>query len=222
MRINKYLAQSTNLSRRAADEAIASGHILVNGKPATIGQDIQSTDNVTFNGHKIQARTTHRTILLHKPVGYVCSRNGQGSKTIYSLLPKELQHLQPAGRLDKDSSGLLVMTDDGDLAHSLTHPSKQKDKVYEVTLDQELTPQDFTRITKHGVRLEDGLSKFALDYINDENFMWRATLHEGRNRQIRRTFEALGYKVLSLHRTKFDTYSLGHIKSGAIQQLDAR
>jgi 23S rRNA pseudouridine2605 synthase len=157
-----------------------------------------------------------QTILLNKPAGYICSRNGQGGETIYDLLPAELRRLKPVGRLDKDSSGLLLMTNDGDLAQRLTHPSYQKDKVYELSLDKALTPHDWEQITHGGVQLDDGMSAFKLHWQHKNNSVrWIVTMHQGRNRQIRRTFAALGYQVTRLHRTKFGNYELKKLVPGS-------
>src|ERR1700750_464886 len=117
MRINRFIALATGLSRRAADQAIAEGRVAVNGIPPQPGQQIKSSDSVTLDRLPITPVVNTVTIILNKPVGYVCSRDGQGSKTVYDLLPPELRHLKPVGRLDKDSSGLLLMTNDGKLAH---------------------------------------------------------------------------------------------------------
>jgi len=214
MRLNRYIAQATGLSRRAADAAISAGRVLVDGQPPQLGQPVQPGQQVTLDGQKLSAQTTTQTIMLNKPAGYVCSRDGQGSKTIYDLLPETYHHLKPVGRLDKDSSGLLLLTSDGDLAHKLTHPSFQKAKVYGIRLNHTLSPADFETITKTGVPLEDGLSKLGLDPANNSNTQWRITMHEGRNRQIRRTFETLGYRVKTLHRTHFGPYALGTLASG--------
>jgi 23S rRNA pseudouridine2605 synthase len=215
MRINKYVAQSSDLSRRAADDAIAMNRVKVNGQKPDAGYDVQASDTVTLDGSSITPDVKTITIMLHKPTGFVCSRDGQGSRTIYELLPPELQRLNPVGRLDKESSGLLLMTNDGALAQELTHPSKQKNKVYEVTLNKPLLPLHRQMISDHGIALEDGPSKFELDRLHDgDETRWQVTMHEGRNRQIRRTFEALGYKVTALHRTTFSTYTLGQLKAG--------
>jgi 23S rRNA pseudouridine2605 synthase len=222
MRINKLLALATDLSRRAADTAVANGRVQINGQPAAVGSTVADGDQITLDGQLIQALPETQTIMLNKPAGYVCSRQGQGSKTIYDLLPVKLHHLKPVGRLDKDSSGLLLLTNDGELAHQLTHPSFQKEKIYEVTLDMELMPRDFEHITKRGVQLDDGPSKLGLDYINDDNFKWKVTMHEGRNRQIRRTFEKLGYTVIDLHRTQFGEYKLGGLSSGTVMSVRPR
>lgn len=211
MRINKYVAQATGLSRRAADEAIASGRVVVNGKLPTSGQDILVNDQVTFDNMLLVAPDKHQTIMLNKPVGFVVSRNGQGSQTIYQLLPPNLHHLKPVGRLDKDSSGLLLLTDDGELANQLTHPRFQKEKTYHLELDKHLLPIDQQRI-QDGVALDDGLSYLSLD---GQGKKWTVRMSEGRNRQIRRTFAALGYEVKTLHRVEFGQYSLGDLSSGA-------
>lgn len=147
--------------------------------------------------------------MLNKPVGYVVSRDGQGSPTVYELLPKELQNLKPIGRLDKNSSGLLLLTNDGRLAQELTHPSYHKVKIYEVRLNKNLAPLHRQMISEIGIHLSDGPSKLGLERMNESSDKsWRITMHEGRNRQIRRTFESLGYAVAKLHRTTFGNYLL--------------
>lgn len=218
MRINKYTALATGMSRRAADIVISEQRVQINGVTATNGDDVQATDAVLLDGKPISAAVDLITIRLHKPVGYVCSRNGQGSETIYDLLPTDYHQLKPVGRLDKDSSGLLLLTNDGQLAQQLTHPSHHKTKVYEVTLDQPLQPLHRQMISDHGVLLDDGASKLALarQHDNDEA-SWIVTMHEGRNRQIRRTFVSLGYTVTRLHRTNFGSYSLGDLAAGDYQ-----
>lgn len=207
MRINKYVASATGLSRRAADLAISEGRVTINDQLASLGSDAKETDKVCLNRRELHLPASTQTILLNKPVGYVCSRDGQGSRTIYELLPSNLHHLKPVGRLDKDSSGVLVMTNDGNFAHRLAHPGFQKEKRYKVTLNKELRPADKTAI-EEGVPLVDGPSKLELKGQATE---WEVTMHEGRNRQIRRTFEAGGYDVLKLERIQFGPYSLKQI-----------
>lgn len=209
MRLNQYIAQASGLSRRAADTAISEGRVSVNGATATLGQQVTETDSIRLDG-QILSHTSQHTIMLNKPVGYVCSRNGQGSKTIYDLLPAELHHLKPVGRLDKDSSGLLLLTNDGQLAQQLTHPSFEKTKIYEIVLDIPLTASAKQQI-EQGIMLEDGLSRLKL---TGEARNWTVTMHEGRNRQIRRTFAALGYTVSKLHRLQFGPYQLKELSSG--------
>lgn len=220
MRINKFVALASSLSRRGADAAITEGRVLVNGLPPSTGQAVTDTDVVTLDGRPITP-AVKTTIMLSKPPGYVCSRDGQGSRTIFDLLPPDYQHLQPVGRLDKYSSGLLLLTNDGELAQQLTHPSQQKQKVYEVTLDTPLLLQHGQMIQGQGVQLEDGASRFHLERIAEgDDTKWRVTMHEGRNRQIRRTFAALGYEVKSLHRSTFDGYILDNLAPGQVRLVE--
>ncbi len=211
MRINAFVAQTSGLSRRAADQAITGRRVRVNGQLASLGQTIEPDDTVTLDDHTLEPVAKTITIMLNKPSGYVCSRQGQGSQTIYELLPTEYHQLKPVGRLDKDSSGLLLLTNDGQLANRLTHPRYGKVKVYEVRLDKPLSAEDKTR-TEQGVKLNDGISKLQIKNLDYNSFT--VAMSEGRNRQIRRTFAALGYTVTSLHRTHFGDYDLGNVKSG--------
>lgn len=219
MRVNVYVASATGLSRRAADKIIADGKVLVNGLPAQRGQEIDIKDEVTIEGRTIYLPEKTLSIILNKPRGYVTSREGQGSKTIYDLLPAHLHSLKPVGRLDKESSGLLLLTNDGQLAHKLTHPSFQKDKVYEVSISKPLSRIDLKKISNDGVLLEDGASRLRLSPLSDNKLEWQVTMQEGRNRQIRRTFSALGYGVVRLHRIQFGEYKLGNIINGALRQV---
>lgn len=215
MRLNKYIAQSTGISRRSADAAISNGRVEVNGALAQPGQDVSDHDEVSVDSKRIaKPSTQYTTIMLHKPTGYVCSRDGQGSNTVYDLLPDVFHSLKPVGRLDKDSTGLLLLTDDGMLAQQLTHPSHQKQKHYVVTLDKPLSYSDFDTITSTGVKLTDGISRLELDPIVAGLYDFEVVMHEGRNRQIRRTFAALGYEVTRLHRTDFGEYHLGQLPEG--------
>lgn len=216
MRINKFVALATGMSRRAADAAIEQGRVLVDGRQPSPGQDVSAVDSVTLDGSAITTDVKIQTIMLNKPAGYVCSRDGQGSKTIYDLLPTELHRLKPVGRLDKDSSGLLLLTNDGELAHNLTHPSRQKQKVYLVNLNPPLQPLHRQMISDHGVQLDDGPSTFELERQQEgDETRWVVRMYEGRNRQIRRTFAALGYTVTRLHRTHFGPYQLADLASGS-------
>lgn len=214
MRLNKFLSQATQLSRRKADEAIVAGRVTVNESIATLGQTIQQTDTIALDGKLVKITRPTATLMINKPIGYVCSRRGQGSKTVYDLVPDEYQHLNLVGRLDKNSSGLLLLTNDGELANQLTHPKFNKQKIYEVKLNKSLKPVDLEVITTTGVVLEDGLSKLGLENISGDKKTWRVTMSEGRNRQIRRTFEALDYEVKGLHRTNFGKYKLDSLNNG--------
>lgn len=217
MRINKWLAERTNLSRRRADDAIVAGRVTLDGRAAEPGDSVTPESTVTLDARPILNKPAAPKILLllNKPVGYVCSRRGQGSKTIYELLPPRLHYLNPVGRLDKESSGLLLLTNDGALANQLMHPRHGKKKVYQLSLDKPLSPEDKNKIVQ-GIKLEDGLSRLEL-FGNGRN--WTITMQEGRNRQIRRTFEALNYKVTKLHRTQFGEYKLQALKSGLFRAV---
>lgn len=217
MRLNKFIAHASGVSRREADSLIDAGSVLVNGKKAQLGCDIDPIDDIVFmNGKRLTMPKTSTTIMLNKPVGYVCSRNAQAKdvKTVYALLPDTLKSLKTVGRLDKDSSGLILLTDDGDLAHRLTHPRFAKNKEYVVKLDHALAPLHQQMISDFGIGLDDGPSKLLLERLDDNRLEFRVTMHEGRNRQIRRTFAALGYQVVSLHRTCFGPYQLGNLGLG--------
>ncbi|HWB38622.1 MAG TPA: pseudouridine synthase [Candidatus Saccharimonadales bacterium] len=215
MRINKFVAQASGLSRRAADAAIAEGRVTINGQPAELGDDVDGTQFIRLDDELIGLAKQTTTIMLNKPVGYVCSRNGQGSATIYELLPTDYHSLKPVGRLDKDSSGLILLTNDGDLANQLTHPRYAKTKIYEIELDKVLQPLHQQMINDHGIELEDGNSKLNLTKQDAAGKSWQVTMTEGRNRQIRRTFAALGYKLTRLHRIQFGNYRLNDLSTGS-------
>lgn len=215
-RLNKYLAFHLGISRRKADELIEKGFVTVNGAPAELGGRVIESQSVAVRNSLIVEKQAYTYIALHKPVGYVCSRRQQGDvPTIYSLLPTEYHHLKPVGRLDADSSGLILLTDDGDFAQSMTHPKYYKLKHYDVTLDHELEPLHQQMINDFGVQLEDGPSKLTLERASEVNRLeWKVIMSEGRNRQIRRTFTSLGYTVVTLHRTTFGDYQLDGLAPG--------
>ena len=249
IRLNKFLAEHLGISRREADELIVAGKITVDNQTAVLGTKIDEKSKICFNNKIIPFKTDYIYLAFNKPVGYVCSRRAQGSTpTLYDLLPTKYHKLKTVGRLDKDSSGLILLTNNGDFAFQMTHPKFRKNKVYEVELDKPLEPLHQQIISDHGIELDDGISQFTVIRNEDEaslsrGFRSAATrelareprgdgrerrdprkmvphprytviLTEGRNRQIRRTFAALGYKVVKLHRTQFGKYQLGNLKSG--------
>ena len=218
MRINKYVAIASGMSRRAADKAIEQGRISINGRSASIGDIVGAEDIILLDKNKLETQQS-LTIIFNKPPGYVVSRNGQGSPTIYQLLESKYQLLKPVGRLDKDSSGLLLMTNNGELANQLTHPRYAKTKVYEITLDKPLAPLHQQMINDRGIQLGDGISKLSLHKTDDSGLNWQVTMTEGRNRQIRRTFAALGYEVNKLHRIEFGQYKLASLMPGKLKAI---
>lgn len=215
-RLNKYIALQLGISRREADSLIEKGRVTINGTSALLGARLEAKDVVAVDGKAITHTTAYQYIMVNKPVGYVCSRKAQGDNpTIYELLPAEFHRLKLVGRLDRDSSGLILLTNDGDFAYRMTHPRFAKTKVYHVQLDRPLEPLHQQMISDYGIQLEDGLSKFLVTRLDTSTLpTYQITMHEGRNRQIRRTFAALGYNVVTLHRTQFGNYSLGDIKIG--------
>ena len=225
MRINKFLAQNTQYSRRAGDELISQGRVKINQTVAKLGSEVGDGDKIYLDNEEVANKSSQATtiIIFNKPIGYVCSRNGQGNKTIYDILPNKYHNLNPVGRLDKDSSGLLLLTDNGQLANQLTHPKYQKTKVYEVNLDKPLQPLHQQMISDYGVSLEDGISKFVIikTGLTNKDYHYQVTMQEGRNRQIRRTFIALGYKVIKLHRTHFGQYTLGNLQPSKSKLTDS-
>lgn len=219
LRLNKFLSTNLGVSRREADNLISAGKVLVNNKPAELGARIEDNDNVVVDGKKITS-VSLIYIALNKPAGYVCSRKRQGdTPTMYELLPEKYQSLKSVGRLDKDSSGLILLTNDGDFAFQMTHPKFVKTKIYEAHIDRELEPLHQQMIADFGVQLPDGRSQLGLEKLDDTRTFWRITMSEGRNRQIRRTFEALGYKVTALHRTNFGRYGLSGLESGQFTEV---
>lgn len=218
MRLNAFIAQSTGISRRKADELIKAGRVSIDGKNAGLGAQVIPTNVIKLDDHTLSHNAKRVLVLLNKPAGYVVSRSGQGSKTVYELLPKEYAALKPIGRLDKDSTGLLLMTNDGQLSQSLTHPSQSKLKVYLVSLDKSLTTIDEKIIIK-GVDLEDGVSRLELSSFSSDRKTMTVKMKEGRNRQIRRTFKYLGYEVRKLHRISFGDYQINGLESGKFIKL---
>ena len=222
LRLNKHLALQLGISRREADNLIGQGSVAINGAKASLGARFNEGDKIMIEGKKLTNDTAYEYLALNKPVGYVCSRKKQGDNpTIYELIPAKYHHLKPVGRLDRDSSGLILLSNDGNFAFTMTHPKFAKTKIYNVRLESDLTPLNQQMISDHGINLEDGKSALQLERMNKtDRKSWFVTMKEGRNRQIRRTFGALGYTVLKLHRTNFGNYALGDIKPGEFKIVD--
>ena len=221
VRLNKHLALLLGISRREADEMITNHRVMINQQFAELGARVKKEDLLLVDHKPIAKSMKLLYLALHKPIGYVCSRKQQGeTPTIYQLLPKQYHHLKPVGRLDSDSSGLILLTNDGDFAYQMTHPKFIKTKIYQVQLNQRLAPLHRQMISQFGVILTDGPSKFTINRLTDnDDLSWEIIMHQGRNRQIRRTFKALGYTVTKLHRTNFGPYSLGDLKRGEYQKV---
>jgi 23S rRNA pseudouridine2605 synthase len=221
-RLNKYLATNLGISRREADDLISAGQVAIDGQPVILGTRIEEGRAATVKGTPVKAKAA-TYLMLNKPPGYVSSRRRQGmTPTLYELLPEEYQKLKTVGRLDKDSSGLILLTSDGDFAFAMTHPKFRKNKTYHVSLESSLAPLHQQMIADFGIHLTDGSSKLTLTPLGQSRRNWQVELSEGRNRQIRRTFGALGLTVKKLHRVSFGPYSLDGLASGKWKILSAK
>ena len=230
-RINRYLARSGVASRRAADELITSGAVRVNGKVATTGMVIDpATDTVTVDGRNVTPPAAHRYLMLNKPLGVITtSRDESSRRTVLDVIGDEgkLGHrLFPVGRLDGDSTGLLLLMDDGDLAFRLTHPRFKVGKEYEVVVVGRLASNELKAL-REGVELDDGRTAPAeVEVVRSTRGSHdtgraelRVVIHEGRHRQVRRMVQAVGHKVLALQRTGFGPLRLGRLKPGGWRVL---
>ncbi len=222
MRINKYIAQSGITSRRKADELVLSGRVKVNGKVVTmLGFEIRTKDKVTVDDKLIKA-DNFLYYKFYKPTGCITTKDDEkGRKTIYDYLPGELHILKPVGRLDKDSSGLLILTNDGDLIYELTHPSIKVSKVYHVKVDSKIKYEELEILAK-GIELEKGKIAYCDSMILEQNSnstLLEITLYQGINRQIRRMFEYLGHRVINLKRIRHATLDVVGLKRGQYKQL---
>ena len=226
MRLQKYLAQCGVASRRHAEEMIAQGLVQVNGQTVTeMGVQVEETDVVCVRGEQVRPETEKRYILYHKPMGEVTTvTDDRGRETVMDHFRVFPVRLYPVGRLDYDSEGLLLLTNDGDLAARLTHPSHEVDKTYLARVSMQLTPDEIHQL-RAGVTLEDGFrtSPAKVRVIREETFASAVliTIHEGHNRQVRRMMEAVGHKVLLLRRVKFGPIDLKGVERGAWRDLTA-
>ncbi len=221
-RLNKYIASSGLCSRRKADELIESGVVMVNGKKITeLGYAVQPKDKVFVNGKMIHP-VKHEYYRFYKPAGYITtSEDEKGRKTIYDLLPEKLHNLKPVGRLDRESTGLIILTNDGDLINELTHPSAKVPKLYRVSINGKISQNDIDTMYK-GIEIEPGKTAYAqVDVleIDKEHTVMEILLYQGLNRQIRKMFEHLGFEVLSLKRIQHATMDLKGLKRGEFRPI---
>ncbi len=217
MRLNAYLARAGVASRRAADELIKAGRVTVNGEPGQLNTFVERGDRVEVDGKPVTAQTL-RYVLLHKPAGTVTTaRDPQGRPTVVDLVDVP-ERVVPVGRLDVDTTGALLLTNDGPLAHRLAHPRYGVEKVYEVEVEG--TPDDAAlRALAEGVELEDGRTAPAkVRRVGT----WRIelSLHEGRNRQVKRMCAAVGHRVSRLHRSRYAGLALEGLRAGEWRELE--
>ena len=217
MRLNRFLAQSGLCSRREADDYIQAGLVSVNGVIVTeLGSKVKPTDEVKFNDSRIEGEKKVY-LVLNKPKGYVTSlEDPHADKTVMDLVKGACEErIYPVGRLDKNSLGLLLFTNDGDMTRQLTHPSYRKKKIYQVSLDKPLTRADMDRIAE-GITLEDGeIHADEIAYVKEDKSEIGIEIHSGRNRIVRRIFESLGYSVRKLDRVYYAGLTKKNLKRGA-------
>lgn len=224
-RLNKYLSQSGLGSRRSVESLISSGRVSINGKKVTaLGTLVEPGDRVALDGSRVEPRSELHYLLLHKPRGYVTTiHDDRGRLTVMDLIPEKYRRagVFPVGRLDRDTSGLLLFTNDGDLAFRLTKPRFHVTKEYEVSLDRPLEESDRAAIARgvyiHQLEIKTGPTQ--VECLDETRLRVRVILTEGKNRQIRYTFLNLGYKVKSLERTAYGMLSLRRLKKGAHRAL---
>lgn len=219
MRLQVFLSHSGICSRRKALDLVKMGKVKVNDE-TIIEPSFKidpSRDKILFNNKTVRIKKD-TYIMLNKPLGVTTTKKDRfAEKTVFDLLPKELKHLHPVGRLDKNTSGLLLLTNDGNLTYKLTHPRFEVKKLYEVTCDKKLSDKDKERLEK-GIILEDvRTSPCAIKITNDKIHI---EIHEGKKRQVRRMFSQLGYTVTKLKRIGEGTINLGNLKPGCWRNLN--
>ena len=224
MRLNRYISNSGVTSRRDADELIRSGQIKVNGKVVTeLGTKVLPTDKVIFKGKKLNPEQL-RYVLLNKPKDFITTmEDTHNRKTVMQLVDKACQErIYPVGRLDRHTTGLLLFTNDGELAKKLTHPSHKIKKIYQVELDKPIEAQHFDDIIK-GITLDDGpVTVDELAILEGDNTMLGIEIHVGRNRIVRRIFEHFGYKVKKLDRVMFGALTKKDLSRGKWRHLSPK
>lgn len=226
MRINKFLAYSGVASRRGADQLINDGQVKINGRICSPGDDVEiGQDSVTVNGKLVSVVKNYDYYIMNKPKGYVCTvKDDKGRKTVMDLMPKGSKRLFPVGRLDYDSEGLLILTNDGDLTFKLTHPKNEVPKTYLVKTEKLVSDEDLNKL-RSGV-VVDGVKTKKCNVRLIENTKTSSKLHititEGRNRQVRKMFEAIGNNVDFLKRIKVGDLTLTGLNRGEVRQLSAR
>lgn len=225
-RLQKYLANCGIASRRKCEELIIQGKVSVNGKVVTeLGTKIiPNKDKVEFNGKEVKSQENKIYILLNKPIGYVTTVKEQFGRDKVTDLVKIKERLVPVGRLDMYTSGALILTDDGDFIYKVTHPKHEITKTYTVTLSGIVSKEDILNLEK-GVKIDDSYitrpAKARIMKIDEEKKISRVeiTIHEGKNRQVRKMCEAIGKKVIALHRAKIGNIGVKDLKLGTWRYL---
>ena len=223
MRINKFLAEQGVASRRGSDEIIAAGRVTINGKVARAGDDVTGADTVMLDGKELSHKVKYEYYLLNKPKGYLCTvSDDKGRKTVMDLLPAGAGRVFPVGRLDYDTEGMLILTNDGDLAYRLTAPQSEIAKTYLVRVEGSVTDVQLNRL-RAGVEIERGVvtkkCRITVVETNKKFTKLRVVLTEGKNREIRKMFEIIGKEVAFLKRLKIGELTLTGLDRGAVRKL---
>jgi 23S rRNA pseudouridine2605 synthase len=217
MRLNAWLARAGVASRRKADELIKAGRVTVNGEPGQLNTFVQRTDEVSLDGEPL-AKQQLTYVLLHKPAGVVTTASDPEGRTTVLDLVDHPTRVVPVGRLDADTTGVLLLTNDGDLSHRLAHPKYEVDKVYVAELWSQPTDGTLRKLAE-GVKLEDGKTAPAtVRRIRGSTV--ELTIHEGRNRQVKRMFEAVGHRVRTLHRSRYGPLTVDGLEPGRWRELE--
>jgi 23S rRNA pseudouridine2605 synthase len=216
MRLNAFLARAGVDSRRGADRLIKAGRISVNGRLGQLNDNVSDDDDIRVNGRRISSQKP-RYILLYKPEGYITTLKDPEGRVKVTDLVKIDQRVVPVGRLDFNTTGALVMTNDGELTNKLMHPSFKVDKVYEAIVEGDITDEILNRLS-NGVKLHDGKTAPAKAAKISDNKI-ELTIHEGRNHQVKRMLDAVGLNVKKLHRSKYGSLTLDGLKPGQWRDL---
>jgi 23S rRNA pseudouridine2605 synthase len=216
MRLNAFLARAGIASRRKADDLIKAGRVRDNGEPGQLNTFVEKTDRVEVDGLEVAPQKLAH-LLLHKPVGHVTTASDpQGRRTVVDIVPND-PRVVPVGRLDVDTTGALLLTNDGPLAHTLAHPRYGVEKTYVATVDGDLDERDLARLAE-GIELEDGpTAPAAVRRLAPGRI--ELTIHEGRNRQVRRMFDAVGHPVIRLHRSVYAGLKVDGLAPGSWRAL---
>ncbi len=226
IRLQKYMSENGIASRRKSEEMIAAGKVKVNGRVASLGDKVDPIrDKIVVSGKRVVRNKTKMYIMLHKPRGFVTTMNDElGRKCVSELVEDAGVRLFPVGRLDRNSEGLLLMTNDGEFSNLLTHPSRHVSKVYRVTVREKVTEEHLTKLTE-GILLDGSKTLPCEVHVidrGDNRTVLNIVLFEGRNRQIRRMCEAIGLTVIRLKRTEIAGVRLGMLPQGKWRELNEK
>lgn len=222
MKIIPFISHNSEYSRRKAQSLIEAGKVFINGKRAIVTDEVGENSKVQVNGIHIKVSPVKKTFLVYKPKGYISTTSDEKSRnTVLDLIPKQDVRIYPVGRLDAESKGLMILTNDGELAQKYSHPKHETQKVYKVTLNRKMDEKILNKLIK-GVKLKDGLAKpdeVIVVENNSTRCILEITLHEGKNREIRRMMGKLGFEVTDLERIKIGEYTLDNLKGRKFIQL---